>query len=219
MSATRVPIDGLWRCLCPSIDVIILSSFSHPFSRIRLRPRCSQSSGGNRLPQPTARLLHNSPQAQFRVVRETVFSGILPPYRSSLNCNRKLIHTDGESPRAALLQQNPTTTTSISGSLDDIPIPRLHDRLRQMLTEEGQYRDIVKLVEYLVTTRGEQPALIHYDALIRANSDAEYGSAEVVRGLLQEMKESGIGCDSGLYHGVLQVSYRSQIGTEGEAPC
>lgn len=74
-----------------------------------------------------------------------------------------------------------------------------------MVTEEGRYHDIAKLVEYLVTIRREQPALIHYDALIRANSDAAYGSAEVVRGLLNEMKDSGIGADSGLYHGVLQV--------------
>jgi hypothetical protein len=74
-----------------------------------------------------------------------------------------------------------------------------------MLTEEGRYHDIVNLVEYLVTTRREKPSLIHYDALIRANSDAAYGSAEVVKGLLQEMKESSIAGDAGLYHGVLQV--------------
>jgi hypothetical protein len=74
-----------------------------------------------------------------------------------------------------------------------------------MLTEEGRYHDIVNLVQYLVTTRREKPSLIHYDALIRANSDAAYGSAEVVKGLLQEMKESGIAGDAGLYHGVLQV--------------
>ena len=47
--------------------------------------------------------------------------------------------------------------------------------------------------------------MIHYDALIRANADAENGSAEVVEGLLKEMKEEGIGTDSGLYHAVLQV--------------
>lgn len=74
-----------------------------------------------------------------------------------------------------------------------------------MVTEEGRYHDIVRLVEYLVTTRGEKPSLLHYDALIRANSDAAYGSVEVVRGLLREMKESRILGDAGLYHGVLQV--------------
>lgn len=60
-------------------------------------------------------------------------------------------------------------------------------------------------MKYLICERGEKPALIHYDALIRANADAEFGSAEVVKDLLIEMKEERIAADSGLYHGVLQV--------------
>jgi hypothetical protein len=75
-----------------------------------------------------------------------------------------------------------------------------------MRTEEGAYHRIAELVEYLVTFR-EKPALIHYDSLIRANADAENGSAAVVRDLLVEMKQEGIGPDSGLYHGVLQVRF------------
>jgi hypothetical protein len=74
-----------------------------------------------------------------------------------------------------------------------------------MRTEEGAYHRVAELVEYLITVRGEKPALIHYDSLIRANADAENGSVDVVKGLLVEMKQEGIGPDSGLYHGVLQV--------------
>jgi hypothetical protein len=205
MSATRVPIDGLWRCLCPSIDAIILSSPFRPLTHIRPRPQSSGNSCNKWLQRPAARLLHNSARAQFRVSNEAVLSRYQLPCRSGLSGNRKIIHAAREPQGSALCHSKWITTTSKPGDLDDIPIPRLHDRLRQMLTEEGRYHDIAKLVEYLVTARGEQPALIHYDALIRANSDAAYGSAEVVKGLLQEMKESGIGADSGLYHGVLQV--------------
>jgi pentatricopeptide repeat protein len=60
-------------------------------------------------------------------------------------------------------------------------------------------------VEYLITERGEEPALVHYHALIRINADAEHGSAEAVERLLKEMKEEGIGADSGLYHAALQA--------------
>lgn len=38
MSATRVPIDGLWRCLCPSIDSIALSQNSSKLFSPRKRP-------------------------------------------------------------------------------------------------------------------------------------------------------------------------------------
>jgi isocitrate lyase len=120
----------------------------------------------------------------------------------ALHANYKLVHPD-RGPSAAALEPNARALNP--GDYDDIPIPRLHDRLRQMLTEEGRFHDIAKMVEYLVTARREKPALIHYDALIRANADAAYGSAQVVRRLLAEMKECGVGADAGLYHGVLQV--------------
>lgn len=204
MSATRVPIDGLWRCLCPSIDAIILSSHPRPLSFIRPRPSCLQSRS-RAFPQPQCQALHSTPQGQFRVRPGAADLEFKSSCSSIRDCSRRLIHNVREPSWGALFQSSPTRATPSSENLDDTPIPRLHDRLRQMLTEEGRYHDIAELVEYLVTSRGEKPSLLHYDALIRANSDAAYGSAKVVRGLLQEMKDSGILGDSGLYHGVLQV--------------
>jgi hypothetical protein len=87
----------------------------------------------------------------------------------------------------------------------DLPTHTLHDWLRSLMTQEGAVDDVTELVEYLIGVRGDKPALVHYDALIRANSDAEKGSADRVRILLQEMKEMGIQPDSGVYHGALQV--------------
>ena len=75
---------------------------------------------------------------------------------------------------------------------------------------------MIELVEYLITVRGEKLALIHYDSLIRANADAENGSAEAVRVLLKEMKEECVRPDSGLYHGVLQVCFGPFIGISTE---
>lgn len=77
--------------------------------------------------------------------------------------------------------------------------------LRNLRDEKGAYQRIVNLVQYLIEDRGERPSLRHFDALIRANADAEKGSAEVVEGLLREMEREGIIGDSGLYHGVLMV--------------
>ncbi|KAE8452585.1 hypothetical protein EG329_013844 [Mollisiaceae sp. DMI_Dod_QoI] len=96
-------------------------------------------------------------------------------------------------------------STERHASKDDIPLVHLHDRLRKFTVTMGSYPQICELVTYLIRNRGEEPALIHYDALIRANADADNGSAEVVKHLLWEMKDMGIGANSGLYHGVLQV--------------
>jgi pentatricopeptide repeat protein len=82
---------------------------------------------------------------------------------------------------------------------------RHHDKLRSLRAKEGAFEDIISLVEWLITVAGEEPSLIHYEALIRANADAANGSVDVVKSLLKEMKEEGIGPDSQLYHAVLQV--------------
>jgi len=89
--------------------------------------------------------------------------------------------------------------------LDDMSIEELHDLLREVRDQEGAYDRIIDIVDYLIRVRGEKPGLRHFDALIRANADAERGSAEVVEGLLREMDKEGIIGDSGLYHGVMMV--------------
>ncbi|KAG4430687.1 hypothetical protein IFR05_013839 [Cadophora sp. M221] len=83
-------------------------------------------------------------------------------------------------------------------------IPQIHDLLRKRRAERKAYNKVADLVAYLVCVRGEKPALIYYDSLIRANADS-MGSATSVRTLLEDMKEFGIAPDSGLYHGALQA--------------
>jgi hypothetical protein len=180
MPVSRISIDGLWRCLCPSFDSIAISHSSRPFSAIRntpIRPR----SGSRRLSRPRIRTqpFHTLPRAGVNIIRTFA--------------------------PAPLVRRSPSDGTSKWEMYDNAPPQFLHDRLRHLSTKEGAYRTIADLVEYLVRSRGEKPAVVHYDALIRANADAENGSAKVVAGLLKEMKEMGIGADSGLYHGVLQV--------------
>ena len=90
-------------------------------------------------------------------------------------------------------------------SLDEVPITELHDTLRNIGPKDGAYKSIADLVDYMITSRGEKPSLPLYDALIRANADASYGSADAVANLLREVKEEKIVPDSNLYHSALQV--------------
>ncbi len=88
---------------------------------------------------------------------------------------------------------------------DVTPIAHLHDRLRQLVVQEGAYHKITDLVDYLITERGQKPILLYYDALIRANADATHGSAKVVGRLLDEMKELNIEGDAALFQAVLMA--------------
>lgn len=90
-------------------------------------------------------------------------------------------------------------------NLEVLSNDQIYERLSRLKVAEGAYTQVAEVVEYLVKVRQEKISLIHYDALIAANADAENGSVEVVRTLLEEMKGLGIGASSGLYHTVLQV--------------
>lgn len=180
MPVTRIPIDGLWRCLCPSMDAISqsLSSRSLPALRnVSLLPH----TGSRKHSRPRIRAQHFHASPRVRI--------------------------DVKEPRAPPIRNQPVKEPTEWEKLDQIPIVHLNDHLRHLTTEQGAYHKIADLVEYLISPkgRGEKPALNHYDALIRANADAENGSAAVVARLLKEMRLFGISPDSELYHGVLQV--------------
>jgi hypothetical protein len=180
MPVTRIPIDGLWRCLCPSIDAIAQSLPSRSLPTLR-NPALRFHTGNRKLSRPRTRTQHFLAASQARInIKE---------------------------PQTPLIHKHSCREPTEWEKLDQIPMVHLNDHLRRLVTEQGAYHKIADLVEYLISPkgRGEKPALVHYDALIRANADAENGSAAVVAGLLKEMKLLGIGPDSELYHGVLQV--------------
>ena len=179
MTTTKIPIDGLWRCLCPSIDTFVLArpnTFNQLPRKFLNRPLVKNK----KIPTcPKSRSFHTTTTTSLPVL-----NGQYTP--RSRNVRGKL-------------------NTAKSINLEQLRNDEIHERLRELKTEEGAYTQVAEVVEYLVKVREEKPALIHYDALIAANADPEYGSVEVVRTLLEEMKGLGIGADSGLYHTVLQV--------------
>lgn len=180
MQGTRIAIDGLWRCLCPSIESSLVLKACRP--------------------GPITQNFARSSKLHCKVAAISGFQSQSQRIHSS---SKRLLRQNRHEPNNRSPKKNDLEPEF--DRLDNVPIAELHNRLRQMRHEEGAYKKIVTLVEYLVKDRGDKPALVHYDALIRANSDAENGNVEVVKGLLAEMKELGIGADSGLYHGVLQV--------------
>ncbi|KAF4636586.1 hypothetical protein G7Y89_g1509 [Cudoniella acicularis] len=187
MQPIRITIDGLWRCLCPSVDSIAVSYRATHF--LPIRKTAIRSHTANKTTRHLrTRAFHTSAQTRQEEV------GTEQPF---LDDEFKLSHR--RVPQVVVRRIQP------SNSFDNISTPHLYDELRQIRTQQGAYDSVSELVDYLINIRGEKPALIHYDALIRANCDAEKGSAAVVKGLLREMEEDGIGADAALYHAVLQV--------------
>jgi len=207
MPITRISIDGLWRCLCPSFDTLP-QRFLRPNKRLAPRRarafHTSTSLPNSVAPQPSE---PSEPTSNYSPILEHPINTLhieQSPFQSpSWGLNPKVSTTTKPSAktRARVIDVRLPT------DLDTYTLPRLHDLLRSLTIRQGAYHMIVDLVEYLVTKRGEKIGLAHFNALIRANADATFGSAVVIRGLLEQMKKLGVVGDSGLYHGALLVGY------------
>ena len=91
-------------------------------------------------------------------------------------------------------------------ALDMYSTSTLYDALKVLQDLEDTYGAVVRIVEFLVKEREEKPNEVLYEALIRANVDPTYGSAEIARSLLKEMTDKGIPTSLRVYHAILEVS-------------
>lgn len=83
----------------------------------------------------------------------------------------------------------------------------LYELLRKAASR-GQGQVVERLVEHLVSERGEEPNLKLYEALMLANVSTEYGSAAKLHVLLQELADEGLAPDTSIYHTMLSVCRR-----------
>lgn len=185
----RIVVDGLWRALCPSFDAIVLSQ-----ARTHLRR--------------TAR-------AGCEAWKRTPRAPALSRRQNSTAATRTATGTASHAPRKPKERRD---SRDSADKLDALSIEQLYDLLRDVRDQEGAYHRIVDLVNYLVKQRGERPNIRHFDALIRANADAEHGSGAVVEELLDEMDREGIIGDSNLYHGVMLVRQPPTLHRELSVP-
>jgi pentatricopeptide repeat protein len=204
MKVARIPIDGLWRCLCPSIDSLALlrpATVTADTTQYRADSikRYSRTSCLKQLPFKPKQWPFKPKQWPFKPhILHGPDRNVAPAFENSQAANtRPSQPLQPSAPPTAFLQERKT--------YDTLSVDQLHEFLRNLKTQEGAYKQLADLVQYLLEEREDQPALVHYDALIAANADAENGSVDDVKTLLAEMKELGITPDSGLYHSVLQV--------------
>ncbi|RYO85745.1 hypothetical protein DL766_008997 [Monosporascus sp. MC13-8B] len=90
--------------------------------------------------------------------------------------------------------------------LDKVPTRTIYEALRELQNVEDSYGSVVRLVEYLVAERGEQPNELLYECLIRANVDPKHGSAEVAGSLVKEMIGKGMQTSPRIYQALLEVT-------------
>ncbi|KAI0486073.1 hypothetical protein F4859DRAFT_511072 [Xylaria cf. heliscus] len=205
MPGDRIVIDGLWRCLCPSIDLV---SLSKPFDLWHIpRPR-SASSLASRSSIP----LKYPQQQQQQQYRRRQYSQVSAP----------LEHRDGQNDGPdksrvgyleRLAKRSPWIPSAIlrdldsfRTKLDNVPTRTIYATLKELQNTENTYVPITRLVEYLIKERGERPNAALYESLIKANVDKQYGSAKVAAQLLKEVQSRSIPTTPEIYQALLEVT-------------
>ena len=206
MSSTtpRLVADGLWHCLCPSYT-------STPFltgrNALLRHGRPALQSAGPRITRPTTRR-HNS-----TITAPGGFQGTVdvPPelQQSGLPVMRAWAPLDAESQSKNFTYDRSTTMRPQQAA------PRKRDyfkystpdlyELAHAAAAEGNSREAIQMVEYLVRDRRETPNLRLYSISILANVHPWEGSSRRVAGLLTEMDDEGLQMNVQICHDVLRV--------------
>ncbi|KAI0176140.1 hypothetical protein GGR52DRAFT_346970 [Hypoxylon sp. FL1284] len=198
MPGERIVVDGLWRCLCPSVDIAFLSRVTGP----------SPGLGQRAIPQlgHKARTYQRQGRREYHRVPIKVAIG-----RTRLDSDQV------ENSRVDYLRRLAKRSPWIPGALfegidspatkpDGIPTKTIYAALKELPRANDTYHSVIKLVEYLVKERGEKPNAILYESLIRANVDKSHGSAGVAGQLLKEMESLGIPITLQICQALLEVT-------------
>ncbi|KAI1881202.1 hypothetical protein JX265_000028 [Neoarthrinium moseri] len=219
MPGERIVFDGLWRCLCPSVDADALSRALRAPLASRNRPSAVHQ----------ARAVVKSPSLRARAYRAAVprsydLRGPLSseelegaekePHRrqrqryasfkeyAEINYHRSLFRLWRRNSHLPLPMLR---RGSLDESLDTVPTEKIVDTLREVTNLENQYHTICDMVHYLVTKRLMKPDVFLYTCLINANVDRRYGSASAVAKIFKEMESEGISPTSATFHVALNV--------------
>ncbi|KAK8052161.1 hypothetical protein PG993_003546 [Apiospora rasikravindrae] len=213
MPGERIVIDGLWRCLCPSVDAQALS-------RALQQPLVP--------PRRTSTFLGHAHRTYAGPAGTRNYSDVTPK-KALKKASRHLQSITRVHPKSEGIVRYPNRRRSqaqdayeryfdrMAKRLPEIPPPSpdseldpidtstLLTSLQALLTAQWQYHTIVAIVQHLVGKRGMKPDAFLYECLIKVNVDPMYGSAQVVENLLKEMESTGCLANSAIYHGVLEV--------------
>ncbi|KAI2635541.1 hypothetical protein GGS21DRAFT_87580 [Xylaria nigripes] len=199
MSGGRIVIDGLWRCLCPSIDSVHLYK---PFELWHIPRRQSTASLAHRC--SSAPCPHQQRRRQYSQ-STAPFDGHSRPLsvaeKTRVAYLKRLAKRTPWIPRGIFLN-----TESINSKLDQTPTRIIYAALKELETSEATYIPVTRLVEYLVKKRGEPPNTALYESLIRANVDRHLGSAKIAGQLFKEMQKHNIPTTPAIYEALLEVT-------------
>lgn len=196
MARPRVALDGLWRCLCPSVDPIVASRILA--SPSAARPRRLTSC-------PTNRLQHQQQQQHHqRSYATSAATAALSPDKFHEKFEKlRRARVKKQADRSDSLPENEgvfvdSTNFHLQSTQD------LQAALHNLASQPGGFEGVAAVAEYLVRTRKVPLTAEMYGDLVAACRDTT-ASAEMLANLLADMKELKMPTGVLLCHDALEV--------------
>ncbi|ROT40738.1 hypothetical protein SODALDRAFT_307137 [Sodiomyces alkalinus F11] len=199
MSNSRFVLDGLWRCLCPSIDPAVASRLLRSPApllprRVHATPRRAPVSRFGSRTRPC-----HVQQRQYSFTATATSPAPAPRRNSRANDdkgrNANPARTLAETPSPKELDKNVLRSASTE---------QITEALQVLRNRPDGFLVTAALVKHLVQERGELPNPRMYECLIASARDTK-GSADMLAQLLAEMKTLKFPTGSRLCHEALQV--------------
>ncbi|KAK1782539.1 hypothetical protein QBC45DRAFT_402476 [Copromyces sp. CBS 386.78] len=201
MSPHRQVIDGLWRCLCPSVDAALLAkALETPTlsstSAIRWRPRVSRKDGRHRGVRSLSQQSHAHRANANSFVSPDLY--IEPKWPQSQPKPGAVV--DGTVTATDIIQ----ATNDLSAVLTEASTPVIYEALRELRNHHGQHGKIRPIIQFLLNNRKEKPNPFIYESLVVANWDIT-GSADELGFIFDSMVTAGVEPSIGVLQSALKA--------------
>lgn len=220
MKSGRIVIDGLWRCLCPSLDAAALHQTLRRPTISRRQPTAANTSrsastaaietqpqANAAIPPQEIQRSHHGRQSERHLARVWKDkSKRAPPHTATaakLNHDRYVYRKWKRHP--TLPRSFFTGQGALDHELNNVGTDAIVEGLRELCESEGQYHGICNTVRYLVTKRNKKVDVFLYNCLIRANCDPKLGSAKAVGDMIEEMETTRVLPTAATYQSALEV--------------
>ncbi|KAK3990116.1 hypothetical protein QBC44DRAFT_326248 [Cladorrhinum sp. PSN332] len=201
MSTPRIVIDGLWRCLCPSIDAAFLAKAIEkplPLSTPRgvlATTRRQRNNNNNNINNGSTTTTRHQQQIRGRANGSNHTPNQIAKF---YKIDRNAKHSAWSAER---IVQNHTIDY---GALDATPVANIYKAIRTLQDIQDSATKIRMLVYYAVK-RGERPNSDLYEAMVAAACDPRKGFGDELHNIWIEMAALEVAPSASFYHTMLKA--------------
>ncbi|KAL0933299.1 pentatricopeptide repeat protein [Colletotrichum truncatum] len=196
MSGSRMVFDGLWRCLCPSVDAHVASRllsspalprpkrptkqhFSHVDTRHHvLRTQCRRYGGG-----PASSAIPSSENGHG-------IGGNLTPRDGLAEADRRYNEPSAD------IEPDPSAALRVA------PVSAIYEALEVLRGQQRSFKKVARILTHLVTARDIELTPVLYEHLATAMADVQ-GSAAMLAQLFAEMRQLQLTPSPAICHAAL----------------